>query len=132
MLQRNAHTVVKIAFPHKHCLRGDTIIIMCFGSRYVSVTFAMVVMRFICLRFSLRVFSILGSYKLRRIRLHCLRSHCDFFPRQTRTKPYKDHVYIVPQPQGYCALIVFSSRPPYINRTMPVRWPCRSRKESVR
>ena len=35
-------------------------------------------------------------------------------------------------PQGYLTIIVLSSRPPYINCMMQVRWPCGSRKESVR
>ena len=100
--------------------------------RYASVTFATVVVRFICLRFSLRFFCIVGGYKLRRMCLHCLRSPYDFFRRQTRTKLYRDLADIVRQPQVYRTIIVLSSRPPYINRTMPVRWPCRSRKESVR
>ena len=55
-----------------------------------------------------------------------------FLRRQTRTKPYRDLADIVRQPQGYRTIIVLSSRPPYINRTMPVRRPCRSCKESVR
>ena len=76
-------------------------------------------------------FGIEGGYKLRRMCLHWLRSPYDFFLRQTRTKPYRDLVDIVQQPQGYRAIIVLSSRPPYINRSLPVRWPCRSRKESV-
>ena len=66
-------------------------------------------------------FGIVGGYKLRRMCVHCLRSPYDFFRRQTRTKPYRDLADIVGQPQGYRAIIVFSSRPPYINRTMPVR-----------
>ena len=76
-------------------------------------------------------FGIVGGYKLRRLRLHCLRSPYDFFRRQTRTKPYRDLADIVRRPQGYRAVIVLSSRPPYTNRTMPVRLPCGSRKESV-
>ena len=66
------------------------------------------------------VFGIVGGYKLRRICLHCLRSSCDFFRRQTRTKPYRDHADIVRQPQGYraCSHIILSSRPLYINHTM--------------
>ena len=138
---------------------------------YASVTFATVVIRFICLRFSLRFFrhrrwlsaktyvyhlaisfgdkrghnlmprlhlprssydlfvydflcdffGIVGGYKLRRMCLNCLRSPYDFFRRQTRTKPYRDLADIVRQPQGYRTIIVLSSRPPYINRLMPVR-----------
>ena len=42
-----------------------------------------------------------------------------FLRRQTRTKPYSDLADIVRQPQGYRTIIVLSSRPPYINRTMP-------------
>ena len=64
---------------------------------------------------------IVGGYKLRRMCLHCLRPPCDFFRRQTRTKPYRDLADIVRQPQGYRAVIVLSSRPPHINRTIPVR-----------
>ena len=92
----------------------------------------MEVVQFICLWIFLRFFGIVGGYKLRPMCLHCLRSPYDFFRRQTRTKPYRDLADIVRQPQGYCTIIVLSSRPPYINRTMPIRWPCRSRKESVR
>ena len=66
-------------------------------------------------------FGIVGGYKLRRMWLHCLRSPYDFFRRQTRTKPYRDPVDIVRQPQGCRAVIVLSSRPPYTNCTMPVR-----------
>ena len=63
-------------------------------------------------------FGIVGGYKLRRMRLHCLRSPYDFFRRQTRTKPYRDLADIVRQPQGYRTIIVLSSRPPYIKRTI--------------
>ena len=66
-------------------------------------------------------FGTVGRYKLRCMRLHCLRSPYDFFRRQTRTKPYRDLADIVRQPQGYRTIIVLSSRPPHINRTMPVR-----------
>ena len=68
---------------------------------HASVTFATVVVRFICLRFSLRFFGIVGGYKLRRMCLHCLRSPCDFFRRQTKTKSYRDLADIVQQPQCY-------------------------------
>ena len=73
--------------------------------------FATVVVRFICLRFSLRFFGIVGGYKLRRMCLHCLRSPYDFFRRQTRTKPYRDLAGIVRQPQGYRTIIMLSLRP---------------------
>ena len=66
-------------------------------------------------------FGIVGRYKLRRMCLHCLQSPYNFFRRQTRTKLYRDLVDIVRQPQCYCTIIMLSSRPPYINRTMPVR-----------
>ena len=66
-------------------------------------------------------FGIVGGYKLRRMWLHCLRSPYGFFRRQTRTKLYRDLADIVRQPQGYRTIIVLSSRPPYINRSMPVR-----------
>ena len=70
-------------------------------------------------------FGIVGGYKLRRMCLHCLRSPCDFFRWQTRTKPYRDLADIVRQPQGYHAVIVLSSRPPYYKshdaRTMTLR-----------
>ena len=66
-------------------------------------------------------FGIVGGYKLRRMCLHCLRSPYDSFWRQTRTKAYRDFADIVRQPQGYRTIIVLSSRPPYINRTLPVR-----------
>ena len=62
-------------------------------------------------------FDIVGGNKLRRMWLHCLRSPCDFFRRKTLTKPYRDLTDIVRQPQ----VIVLSSRPPHINRMMPVR-----------
>ena len=65
-------------------------------------------------------FGIVGAYKLRRMCLHCLRSLCDFFRGHTRTKPYRDLADIARQSQGCRAVIVSSSRPPYINRTMPV------------
>ena len=65
--------------------------------------------------------SYIGGYKLRRMCSHCLQSPYDFFQRQTRTNPYRDLADIVRQPQGYRTIIVVSSRPPYINRTMPVR-----------
>ena len=77
-------------------------------------------------------FGIVGGNKLRRMCLHCLRSPYDFFRRQTRTKLYRDLADIVRQPQGCHTIIVLSSRPPYIKSTMPIRWPCGSRKESVR
>ena len=63
-------------------------------------------------------FGIVGGYKLRRMCLHCLRSPWDFFRRQTRTKPYRDLLDIAQQLQGNRAVIVLSSRPPYIDRTM--------------
>ena len=66
-------------------------------------------------------FGIVGGHKLRRLWLHCLRSPYDFFRRQTRTKPYRDLADIVRQPQGCRAVIVLSPRPPYTNRTMPLR-----------
>ena len=77
-------------------------------------------------------FGVEGGYKLRRMCLHCLRSPYDFFRRLTRTKPYRDLADIVRQPQGYRRILVLSSRPPIITRTMPVRRPCGSRKEAVR
>ena len=40
-------------------------------------------------------------------------------------------MHIVRQPHGHRAVIMLSSRPPYINHTMPVRWPCGSRRKSV-
>ena len=58
--------------------------------------------------------------------------HPAIFWRQTMTKPYRDLADIVRQPCGCRAVIMLSSRPPYSNRTMPVRWPCESRKESIR
>ena len=77
---------------------------------HASVTFATVVIRFICLRFSLRFFGIVGGYKLRRLCLHCLRSPYDFFRRQTRAKPYRDIADILRQPQGYRTIIVLTSQ----------------------
>ena len=64
---------------------------------------------------------IVGGFKLQRKCFHCLRSPCDFFRRQTRTKPHGDHADIVRQQQCYRTVIVFSSRPPHINRTMTLR-----------
>ena len=75
---------------------------------------------FVC-DFPYDFFGIVGGYKLRRMCLHCLRSPYDLFRRQTRTKPYRDLADIVRQPQGYGTIIVLSSRPPYINRTMTLR-----------
>ena len=66
-------------------------------------------------------FGIVGGNKLRRLHLHFLRSPYDFFRRQTWTKPYRDLADIVRQPQGHRSIIVLSSRPPYINRSMPAR-----------
>ena len=43
-------------------------------------------------------------------RLHCSRSPYDFFPRETRTKPYRDLADIVRQPQGYRTIIVLTSQ----------------------
>ena len=91
----------------KHKLIGELI-------TYALVTFATVVVRFICLRFSLRFFGIVGGYKLRRMWLHCLRSPYDFFRRQTRTKLDRDLADIVQQPQGYRTIIVLSSQPLFI------------------
>ena len=61
-------------------------------------------------------FGIVGGYKLRCMCLHCLRSPCDFF-RQS----FRDLADIVRQPQGYRAVIVLSSQPPYINHTITLR-----------
>ena len=68
-------------------------------------------------------FSIVSGYKLRCMCLHCLRSPCDFFRLQTRTQSFRDLADIVLQPQGYRAVIVLSSQPPYINHTitLPLR-----------
>ena len=38
----------------------------------------------------------------------CLRSSCDFFRGQTRTKAYREFADILQQPQGYRAVIVLS------------------------
>ena len=97
-----------------------------------SVTFATVVVQFICLRFSLRFFRHRRRLLATTYVFTLLTITLRFLGRQTRTKPYRDLADIVRQPQGYRTIIVLSSRPPYINRTMPVRWPCGSRKESVR
>ena len=56
-------------------------------------------------------FGIVGGFKLRRMCLHCLRSPCDFFRRQTRTKPYRDLADIVRQLQGYRTIIIFTTSP---------------------
>ena len=84
---------------HEFKIKFGTLRHLCLG--YASVTFAKVVVGFICLRF--------------------LRSPYDFFWRQTRTKLYGDLADMVRQPQGYRTIIVLSSKPPYINRKMPVR-----------
>ena len=76
---------------------------------------------FVVYDFPYDFFDIVGGNKLRRLRLHCLRSPYDFFRRQTWTKPYIDLADIVRQPQGHRTVIVLSSRPPHINRTMPAR-----------
>ena len=55
-------------------------------------------------------FGIVGGYMLRRMCLHCSRSPYDFFPRKTRTKPYRDLVDIVRQRQGYRTIIVLTSQ----------------------
>ena len=86
---------------------------------YASVTFATVVVRFIF--FVYDFFGIVGGSKLRRMCLHCLRSPYDFFRPKTTKNFNKFLADIVRQPQGYRTIIVLSSRPPYINRTMPVR-----------
>ena len=88
---------------------------------YASVTFASVVVRFICRRFSLRFFRDCRGLKAMTYVFTLLTITLRFLRRQTRTKPYRDLADIVRQPQGYCTIIVLSSRPPYINRTMPVR-----------
>ena len=66
-------------------------------------------------------FGIVGGYKLRCMCLHCLRSPCDFFRLQTRTQSFRDLADMVQQPQGYRAVIVLSSQPPYINHTITLR-----------
>ena len=99
---------------------------------YASVTFATVVVRFLCLRFSLRFFRHRRQLKATTYVFSLLTITLRFLRRQTRTKPYRDLADIVRQPQGYRTIIVLSLRPPYINRTMPAGWPCGSRKESVR
>ena len=62
-------------------------------------------------------FGIVGGYKLRCMCLHCLRSPCDFFRLQTRTQSFRDLADIVRQPQGYRAVIVLSSQPPYTRKS---------------
>ena len=59
-----------------------------------------------------------GGNKLRRMCLHCLQSPYDFFGDKLG--------------QNLTETLRISLRPPYINRMMPIRWPCGSRKESVR
>ena len=76
---------------------------------------------FVVYDFPYDFFGIVGGYKLRRLRLHCLRSPYDFFRRQTWTKPHRHLADIGRQPQGYRTVIVVSSRPLHINRTMPAR-----------
>ena len=66
-------------------------------------------------------FGIVGGYKLRCMCLHCLRSPCYFFWLQTRTQSFRDLADIVRQLQGYRAVIVLSSQPPYINHTITLR-----------
>ena len=55
-------------------------------------------------------FGTIGGYMLRHMCLHCSRSPYDFFPRKTRTKPYRDLADIVRQPQGYHTIIVLTSQ----------------------
>ena len=66
-------------------------------------------------------FGIVGAYKLRCMCLLCLQSPCDFFRLQTRTQSFRDLADIVRQPQGYRAVIVLPSQPPYINHTITLR-----------
>ena len=66
--------------------------------------------------FPYNFFGIVGGYKLR-----CMCLHCDFFRLQTRTQSFRDLADIVLQPQGYRAVIVLSSQPPYINHTITLR-----------
>ena len=46
---------------------------------------------------------------------------CDFFRVQTRTQSFRDLADIVQQPQGYPAVIVLSSQPPYKNHTITLQ-----------
>ena len=88
---------------------------------YASVTFATVVVRFICLRFSLRFFGIVGSYKLRRMCLYIAYDHLtiSFGDKlgqnltETLQISYTNRKVIV---QSSCYHRVI-----YINRTMPLR-----------
>ena len=82
-----------------------------------SVTFGTVVVRFIGLRFSLRFIRHRRRLKATTYVVTLL----TITLRQTRTKLYRDLADIVRQPQDYRTIIVLFSRPPYINRTMPVR-----------
>ena len=100
---------------------------------YVSVTFVTVAVRFICLRFSLRFFSASWAAISYDVCVYIANDHLTMsVGGKLGQKPYRDLADIVRQPQGYRTIIVLSSWPPYINRMTPVRWPCGSRKESVR
>ena len=100
--------------------------------RNASVTFATVVVRFSCLRFSLRFFRHRRRHYATTFAFTLLTITLRFLSATTRTKPNIDLADIVRQPQGHRTVIVLSSRQPHINRTMPTRWPCGSRKVSVR
>ena len=83
--------------------------------RYASVTFATVVVRFICLRFSLRFFR-------HRRRLYATTYVFTLLTITLRFLSATNENKALQRPwQGYRTIIVLSSRPLYINRMMPVR-----------
>ena len=86
---------------------------------YASVTFATVVVRFSCLRFSLRFFRHRRRQYATTFAFTLLTITLRFLSATTRTKPNIDLADIVRQPQGHRTVIVLSSRQPHINRTMP-------------
>ena len=66
-------------------------------------------------------FDIVGGNKLRRLRLHCLRSPYDFIRRQTWTKPYIDLADIVGSSYSHRVIFTTSSYKSYDARTMTLR-----------
>ena len=95
---------------------------MCLAN--ASVTFATVVVRFSCLRFSLRFFRHRRRQYAMTFAFTLLTITLRFLSATTRTKPNIDLVDIVRQPQGHRTVIVLSLRQPhksYDARTMTLR-----------
>ena len=90
---------------------------------YASVTFATVVVRFSCLRFSLRFFRHRRRQHATTFAFTLLTITLRFLSATARTKPNIDLADIVRQPQGHRTVIELSLRQPHINHTMvSVRW----------